>query len=148
MLATAAVKDLAPRYTEKHANASRIQYVGNGGDIEINTKHSNVDGPIIFLAIDACGENIVETQLCATKDTAWAACQELKRKRGSSECTNVNEWVDGKGCTHEKKHLFRSCAVRYDKHHIYVKEFVLDTQEEEFFCIFFACSEAALCISK
>ncbi|KAI4658378.1 uncharacterized protein J4E79_006783 [Alternaria viburni] len=86
-LAVASVKKITPRCARVPNNSEPgvIRCVGDDSDIKIELQHSDIVGTSItpantvFLAIDECGDSIVETKISGTAHDAWAACEAMKR---------------------------------------------------------------------
>jgi len=154
-LAVALVERIAPRYVQiPDVSKPRIvKYHGDDGAIKIVPQHSDIVGTsttfanTVFLAIDDCGNRIVETNILGTAHDAWAACEAMKHKCGDY-WEDEKEWTDNNGRKHGEaefnittsstpaeggdnvsQQLFGLRTTGLLKHHWYVKEVVIDEEQ-------------------
>ena len=158
-LAVASVKKNKPCYVRisDYFEPRVKRYGGNDCNFKIVPQHGDIVGTstnfthtthTVFLAIDACGNSIVETNILGTAHDAWAACKSMKRRYGSY-WKDEREWTDNNGCKHgEAEFNITTSSTPTEvgdnvsqqlaglrttgmlKHHWYVKEVVIDEEEE------------------
>ncbi|KAI4684600.1 uncharacterized protein J4E88_004040 [Alternaria novae-zelandiae] len=155
-LAVAAVERITPHHRQIPDNVQLwiILYIGIDKAIKIVPQHSDMVGAFanpanaVFLAIDECDNNIVDTRILGTAHDAWAACEAMKRKCGDY-WKDEKEWTDNNGCKHgEAEFNITTSSTPTEvgdnvsqqlaglrttgmlKHHWYVKEVVIDEEEE------------------
>ncbi|KAI4631866.1 uncharacterized protein J4E87_002573 [Alternaria ethzedia] len=150
-LAVAAVERITPHNPQIPDNVQLwiIWYIGIDNAIKIVPQHSDMVGAFanpantVFLAIDECDNNIVDTRILGTAHDAWTACKAMKLKCGDY-WKDEKEWTDNNGCKHGEAefnittsstprqvgdHVSQQLAglrtTGMLKHHWYVKEFVV-----------------------
>ncbi|KAI4647917.1 hypothetical protein J4E93_004328 [Alternaria ventricosa] len=150
------VKKIAPRYVRIHDDSELWikKFAGNDHNIKVVPQMSNIfrksttPATTVYLAIDECGNRIVETNILGTAHGAWAACEAMKRRYGSY-WKDEREWTDNNGCKHgEAEFNITTSSTPTEvgdnvsqqlaglrttgmlKHHWYVKKVVIDEEEE------------------